>query len=509
MTGKRGRPQLIHVDDYKDEIIRLYREDGVQINDIAEQINAKYGIDVSVRTLTRRLQGWSVPHKRVRMEAPEDLIERIRFHYNRNLTDKQIEEALVQEGFEIPRNLPRLRQRLGMRRRSRFDQFRDFSPGEDPVLKKPVRIYRKQLGPLPPPSGLAPSQSSEPTGPKTTTSTTAQTSPLAEAITQATSSTIEEAEGGLNNMDTHPESDEEDEGPAYHSAPPRSPSPSRSASTSQPPISRPIPSAISPTPPVAQLTSISPPRATPVRRAVKKAKGKPNPTLIPKVTAFVQKYMSAYDGSHDFNHIRRVVGLAHAIYTSVMEEAESENAPPEFDLDLQVITLAALLHDVGDKKYVKPGEDPNSVVLAKLLELGADEELAIKVQRIVSGVSYSSEIKDPNAVITMIGKYPELAVVQDADRLDAIGAVGIGRTFAFGGAKGRGMGDTIEHFGEKLEKLEGMMKTRPGKRMAVERTKRLLAFREWWEEELREAEGTLKPPQKGYTAAENASNGDI
>lgn len=221
----------------------------------------------------------------------------------------------------------------------------------------------------------------------------------------------------------------------------------------------------------------------------------------PKVTAFVQKYMSNYDGSHDFNHVRRVVGLAHAIYTAVMEEAEREGAPPEFELDLQVITLAALLHDVGDRKYLKPGEDGNSVVLAKLLELGAEEELAIKVQRIVSGVSYSSEIKDPSAVMVMIGKYPELAVVQDADRLDAIGAVGIGRTFAFGGAKGRGMGDTIEHFGDKLEKLEGMMKTRPGKRMAIERTKRLLEFKQWWQEELREAEGLLKPPQRGGTSA--------
>ncbi|KAH8812515.1 hypothetical protein F5884DRAFT_672865 [Xylogone sp. PMI_703] len=385
MPGKRGRPQAVRLDEYKDEIIQLYRVDGVPVGEIAQRITAKHGVDVSTRTLIRRLGQWSVPNKRVRMEAPEELVERIRFHYNRNLTDKQIEQALVDEGFEIPQNLPRLRQRLGMRRRSRFDQYRDYAPEADPSRLKPS-------------------------------------------------------------------------------------------------------------------ASASPSTAIP-RRPVKKPKRKPNPTLIIKVTAFVQKYMSAYDGSHDFNHIRRVVGLAHAIYTAVMEEAERENAPPEFDLDLQVITLASLLHDVGDKKYLRPGEDPNSVVLAKLLELGADEDLAIKVQRIVSGVSYSSEIKDPDAVITMIGKYPELAVVQDADRLDAIGAVGIGRTFAFGGAKDRGMGDTIEHFGDKLVKLEGMMKTRPGKRMAVERTKRLLAFREWWDEELREAEGVLKPSQRESTTA--------
>lgn len=74
------------------------------------------------------------------------------------------------------------------------------------------------------------------------------------------------------------------------------------------------------------------------------------------------------------------------------------------------------------------------------------------------------------------------------------GAIGIGRTFTFGGAKGaRNMGETIQHFEDKLEKLGGMMKTAPGKRMAEERTKRLATFKEWWEEEQQEAEGLLRP----------------
>jgi uncharacterized protein len=93
----------------------------------------------------------------------------------------------------------------------------------------------------------------------------------------------------------------------------------------------------------------------------------------------------------------------------------------------------------------------------------------------------------------MIEKYPELAVVQDADRLDAIGAIGIGRTFTFGGAKGaKEMGETIQHFEDKLEKLESMMKTTPGMRMARERTERLKTFKSWWEEEQKEAEGLLR-----------------
>ena len=207
-----------------------------------------------------------------------------------------------------------------------------------------------------------------------------------------------------------------------------------------------------------------------------------------------EKAPSNYDGSHDFNHIRRVVGLAHMIYTELNKEMESSPLfDEEPDLDLHVITLAAFLHDVGDKKYLLPGQDANTLVLATLLSMGAPEDLAIKVQRIVLGVSYSSEIKDPAAVTAMIERYPELAVVQDADRLDAIGAIGIGRTFTFGGAKGsRGMGETIEHFDDKLVKLESMMKTEPGKRMARERTERLKLFKSWWEEEQYDAEGLLR-----------------
>ena len=142
---------------------------------------------------------------------------------------------------------------------------------------------------------------------------------------------------------------------------------------------------------------------------------------------------------------------------------------------------------------MEPGQKGETLVLATLLGFGAPEDLALKVQRIVLAVSYSSEIKDRGHVETMIGKYPELAIVQDADRLDAIGAVGIGRTFTFGGAKNaRDMGETIQHFDDKLVKLESMMKTAPGRRMARERTERLNMFKGWWEDEQREAEGLLR-----------------
>lgn len=71
--------------------------------------------------------------------------------------------------------------------------------------------------------------------------------------------------------------------------------------------------------------------------------------------------------------------------------------------------------------------------------------------------------------------------------------MGIGRTFTFGGSHcAKDMGETIQHFEDKLEKLEGMMKTGPGRRLAKERTERLRTFKGWWQEELNEADSLRK-----------------
>ncbi|KAK8049399.1 hypothetical protein PG994_011129 [Apiospora phragmitis] len=197
--------------------------------------------------------------------------------------------------------------------------------------------------------------------------------------------------------------------------------------------------------------------------------------LVASVTAFVKEYMSNYDGSHDFNHIQRVLGLSRYIYA---------HANNKETLDLQVIVLSALLHDVGDKKYLKPGQDASTMVHKLLLSLGADEQLAQKVQTICLGVSYSSEIRNPARVQDLIRSHPELAVVQDADRIDALGAVGIGRCFTFGGTKpDRSMDDSIQHFEDKLVRIQGMMKSETGKELAKQRTERLIQFREWWNDE--------------------------
>ncbi|KAI6784379.1 HD domain-containingprotein [Emericellopsis cladophorae] len=195
--------------------------------------------------------------------------------------------------------------------------------------------------------------------------------------------------------------------------------------------------------------------------------------LIDEVTAYVREYMSHYDPSHDFRHIQRVVHLAMLI------QADASSPPTS----RPVVHLAALMHDVGDKKYLKPEEDASTLVASVLTSLGADSELAQTVQTICLSVSYSSEVKDPAHVARLIERHPELAVVQDADRLDAIGAVGIGRAFTFGGAKSRDLSNTMEHFDDKLVRLEGMMKTARGREMAVERAQRLRLMQTWWKEE--------------------------
>ena len=198
--------------------------------------------------------------------------------------------------------------------------------------------------------------------------------------------------------------------------------------------------------------------------------------LVDGALNYAKEYMARYDGSHDFHHIERVLALA-------LHILEAERHSRKVPVDEHIVRLVAILHDVGDKKYLIPGDDPATMVARVLLNLGAEGALARQVQEIVTHVSYSTEVKDPARVRDVVARYPELAIVQDADRLDALGAVGIGRCFMFGGAKGRGLEDSVIHFEEKLERLEGMMKTATGKEMAKERTARIKLFRKWYHEE--------------------------
>ncbi|KAF2688692.1 hypothetical protein K458DRAFT_414419 [Lentithecium fluviatile CBS 122367] len=203
--------------------------------------------------------------------------------------------------------------------------------------------------------------------------------------------------------------------------------------------------------------------------------------LFASINTFVHAYMSSsgHDNSHDYHHILRVLSNANLIF-----EAE-QKANPDAVYDTCALFLAALLHDVGDYKYAKPGEDVENQVSILLLERGASTELALKVQTIVKHVGYTNESKNPQSVIDVLARYPELAIVQDADRLDAIGAVGVARCFTFGGARKQGepMAVAIEHFEEKLVKLPEMMKTQTGRMMAEERKSVLVEFAKQFEAE--------------------------
>jgi uncharacterized protein len=205
--------------------------------------------------------------------------------------------------------------------------------------------------------------------------------------------------------------------------------------------------------------------------------------VVQEIYAFTETYFQnpAFDASHDFEHVKRVVNNA---LTILEKEDDDRRRRGLTALKPLTVILGALLHDVEDKKYITTSDGASPVKQA-VVDAGLSEEYATQMQTLMEGVSYSSEVKDPQRVRDLIVMMPELAVVQDADRLDAIGAIGIGRCFTFSGAKRvKSMEDPINHFSEKLLKLEGMMKTASGKAMASERSRRIREFMSWWDDEV-------------------------
>ena len=198
-------------------------------------------------------------------------------------------------------------------------------------------------------------------------------------------------------------------------------------------------------------------------------------TIIEKCKTQVKTIYDTFDASHDWQHIERVLHNA-------AEIMENESA------DRFVVELAILLHDVSDPKYSKEGENPEEEILSSL-SLPEDQQNLIK--RIIRQVSFKGGNGEAPAST-------EAKIVQDADRLDAIGAVGIARTFAYGGAKGRSLYDWSErpraemteeeyrnkptssatHFYEKLLLLKDRMNTETGKQIADERHQFMLSFLE-------------------------------
>lgn len=196
-----------------------------------------------------------------------------------------------------------------------------------------------------------------------------------------------------------------------------------------------------------------------------------NDDLIQKTTDYVRSTLSGDASGHDWWHIYRVHKLAK--YLAQKEQANT-----------LIVELAALLHDISDWKFNGGDEyKGGAVAYTFLCQIGADIKLAQQVSDIIQAVSFKGAHVADN-MATLEGK-----IVQDADRLDAIGAIGIARAFAYGGAKGRPMYEpsispllhtsfeeykksashTLNHFYEKLLLLKDRMNTSTAKTIAAQR----------------------------------------
>ena len=192
--------------------------------------------------------------------------------------------------------------------------------------------------------------------------------------------------------------------------------------------------------------------------------------LVEKTILFVKEQLANAEGGHDWWHIYRVWKLAGVI-------AEKEG------VDNIIIDLGSLLHDIADAKFHGGNEEIGPKISRDFLSsLMLDDETIEHVDKIIRNISFKNS-KD------QVFKSLELDIIQDADRLDAIGAIGIARAFNFGGFKNRALynpeiqpklnmtkseykkslSPTINHFYEKLLLLKNMMNTETGKQMAERR----------------------------------------
>jgi len=187
--------------------------------------------------------------------------------------------------------------------------------------------------------------------------------------------------------------------------------------------------------------------------------------LVDVIEEFVRNVMSN-DPVHGYPHVRRVKELALKIASHYSGK-----------VDVEVLELAALLHDIARNG---PGMVDHAYASAKVAEVllklvGYPENKASLVIEAISSHSYSTG-KDPQSL--------EARILSDADKLDALGAIGIARVFLYSGAIGRGIEESVAHIKNKILKLPELMKTPEGRELALKRVKIVEEFIKCIEEEL-------------------------
>ena len=208
--------------------------------------------------------------------------------------------------------------------------------------------------------------------------------------------------------------------------------------------------------------------------------------LLNSTIAFAKEKLSAFDAGHDWSHTERVVKLARHI-----QKAENAGDP-------EIIELAAVLHDIADTKFYKGAETDGGDIAEKFLtEHGLEPEKAQHIRNIINHISFKKSL-DKTSFDSI-----EFRIVQDADRLDAMGAIGIARAFNYGGFRNRALYDplippvtyetseaykksespTLNHFFEKLFLLKDLMRTTTGKKIAEERHEYMVEFVERFKNE--------------------------
>ena len=200
--------------------------------------------------------------------------------------------------------------------------------------------------------------------------------------------------------------------------------------------------------------------------------------VIRNAEQFVKERLAGEGTGHDWWHIERVLSNARLI-------CKTEKA------DRFIVDLALLLHDVGDRKVINTEEDDYSIAEDFLKKEKVDAKVIEHIMFIIKHMSFSKSLNNRRDDAPI-----EFYIVQDADRLDALGAIGIARTFAFGGSKSRPLYDptktaqeigslkkyramkssSFHHFEEKVLLLKDLMNTKTGKRIAKGRHEYVRAY---------------------------------